>query len=150
MGLLGTSTRTTALSSQVWTGSSPVTLTLPIDFVAISNAAAEVIAPVKQLMKMALPEEVNLAGVTTLDPPGPAYIDGINAFKGVVDGSRGDNITISVGSFLRLAKVIIRSVNCNWSGRLSAEGFPMQCRAEVEARTFTAITKDQLEAMVTA
>lgn len=148
LGAIGASARTSALSSQVWSGSSPVTLSLPMDFVAKSDAVSEVVNPVKLLMKMALPGETSLGGVLVLDPPGPAFIDSVTAFRGVIDSSRGDDITVSIGSFLRLSKVIVRGVSCNWSGRMSVDGYPMQCRADVELRTFTAITKDQIESMI--
>ena len=46
---LGVSTRSTSASTQIWTGNSPISLTIPIDFIATSRMRlTEVVSPVKE------------------------------------------------------------------------------------------------------
>ena len=142
----GISTKLLSLSSQVWSGSSPVTLSIPLDFYAETNAFQEVVTPVQNLMQMALPDTATVGfagGATFLVPPGPISLDAVNQAI-TQEGSSGDNIIISLGSFLRFSKVVVKSVTPSFSLKLSKEGHPMRARVEIEFSSFGTMTKRQL------
>ena len=145
----GYTTKTINATSQAWSGSSPIEFSLPIDFVAVRDAQKEVVTPVKNLMKLALPGELDAfdefgIGNVFLDPPGPVITDAYSAYRDRV-GTRGDNIALRIGNFIIFKDVIITNVSANWVGKLSPEGLPMQAQAEVTIRTYTMISKEQLE-----
>ena len=150
LNLLATATgntlKTASQTSQAWAGSSPVEFSLPIDFVAVSDANKEVVTPIKNLMSLALPGTHQDRGGLLLDPPGPIFAETIpiDEFRSI-SSFRGDKITLKIGKFIMFTNVIISSVSANWMGKLSPEGEPMQAQAEVTIRTYTMLTKEELE-----
>lgn len=147
LSAVGLSTKTTVRSSQVWSGSSPVTISMPIDFIAVNNSRNEVVRPIRTLMKMALPGGIEKFGSTFLDPPGPTIVDTIDAYKDSTSLVRGDIITVRIGRFIRFTHVVILQVQPSWSGKLSVDGLPMQAKVDIGFRTFTTLTKNQLDRM---
>ena len=122
------------LSSQVWSGSSPMTLTIPLEFVAESDVVKEVIKPINLLMKMTLPDTTR-AGFYI--PPGPV-IAGLGKHK-------GDQITITIGNFLVFTQVVMTSIESDYEMKMGVLGKPMRAKCNVTFRTFTTITKDELD-----
>ena len=66
--LLGYTLKSQILSSQYWTGNSPIDFSLPLQFKAFYNASKEVMNPIKDLMKSTLPTR---GANNFLRPPGP-------------------------------------------------------------------------------
>lgn len=141
--LLGKSTKTQFASAQVWSGSSPIDITLPLEFYADQNPKTEVIDPIVRLAKMALPRKSgkgNNQGLFT--PPGPRIF-------GLKNGSSGnDQISIDIGNFLNFKKVIITAVNPTFVTRdLTKNGLPLKATCEVTFRSMFSLTGDEFAGM---
>lgn len=133
-----------ANSTQVWKGTSPMQLTIPLRFYAESKetAANDLTLPVMNLMKIASPDLKQ--GATFLTPPGPIIPDVKNvlAKAGI---SKGDRITIEIGEFLRFPNVIVSAANVVVPLRMTADSVPLTTTVELTFRTFNIITKPDLE-----
>ena len=139
----GKSTRTQFASAQVWSGSSPIEITLPLEFYAEENPKLEVVEPIVRLSKMALPRRGSTdKGLFT--PPGPRI------FK--VDtrqlSNKHDDITISVGNFLTFNRVIITNVNPTFITRdMTQDGLPLRATCEVTFRSMFSLSGDDFSSM---
>jgi len=112
---------------------------------AQTDAKKEVVDPIKNLMKLALPGTTGVGGRGEfLDPPGPTVFD---QFKTGSTSFNGEKITITVGKFLRFSKIVVVSVQPTFTLRLDSRGFPMRGRADVTFRTFTVLSKGDLNRM---
>ena len=158
--LLGATLFSQYLTAQAWTGSDPLQLVLPLHFFAVKDSTDEVIRPIRNLMRMALPRKTGnkLLG---LIPPGPRVDPGEfikeydpgNAIIGSLRVNRfPDNINVYVGNFLRLTKVFISSLDqITFKGRLSATsatdpgGLPMEGTCFVTFKTAYSATSNMME-----
>ncbi|NNK83724.1 MAG: hypothetical protein HKO92_11425 [Flavobacteriaceae bacterium] len=130
--LLGKSFRTQFASSQVWSGSSPIEITLPLEFYAESNPKTEVISPIVELAKMALPRKSGEGG--QFIPPGPRIF-------GLREQTGNDFISIEIGNFLIFTKVIITQVNPTFVTRdMTKLGLPLKASCEVTFRTMFSLS----------
>lgn len=159
------------MTMSVWTGSSPVQIELPIDFVAEDpgDAKLKVVDPIKSLMKMALPSKLDGqtnpllgsflnkvsefsegAGATAskivngsglLVPPGP------RALKLNEKDSNEEIITVRVGNFCVFTKVIMLSVNPVFKMILDKTGLPMRAQCTIVFRTYMTPSKGDVDVM---
>jgi len=147
LSALGLSLKSKPASLNIWSGSSPITLTLPLEFIAETNARQDVVTPIRQLMSLALPS-LESDGIRFI-PPGPTAYDlqgTVKGLSGIDIGSgkqRGDRIDIVVGKFLRFENVVIVSVNSDYTLKMSVDGAPMKATAEITFRTFTTLDKEE-------
>lgn len=141
----GVSTKTQFASAQVWSGSSPIEITLPLEFYAENNPRLEVIDPIIKLAKMALPRKSGGNGASERGlfvPPGPR-IFGFNT-----QNIQNDQITIDIGNFLNFKKVVIVSVNPVFKTRdMLASGEPLSVTCEVVFRSMFSLTGEDFESM---
>ena len=146
---LGVNLRLKIRSSQIWEGSSPVTLTIPIDFVAREDGKAleQVVTPVKQLMALALPDEFGEDAGTRLVPPGPNFVGTYLNKEGKEEQVTvaGTDITVRLGNFVSFKKVIVTNVSATFSGKMLRDGYPAEAKAEMSFVTYTVMTKAGLD-----
>ena len=132
----GVSTKTQFASAQVWSGSSPIEITLPLEFYAEENPKLEVVQPIVKLCQMALPRRSGESGEKGLFiPPGPR-IFGFN-----INELGNDQINIQIGNFLNFEKVIVTQVNPTFVTRdMTQAGFPLRATCEVTFRSMFSLT----------
>ena len=112
-------------SAMVWEGQEPPQFTLPIDFIARSNAFVEVQTPIRVLQQMASPE---LLAVT----PG---------------GRVPSRITIDIGRRIKLTDVIIQEVTYELDAPRNAEGYFIQNRVSLMCCGKYPINRSQIPQM---
>lgn len=135
----GVSTKTQFASAQVWSGSSPIELTLPLEFYAQENATRDVVQPIVALAEMALPRTSNRGEGGLFTPPGPRVFAKFGKLQG------DTNITVQIGSFLTFKRVIITTVNPTFVTRdMTQDGAPLRATCEVTFRSMFTLTGDQL------
>lgn len=88
------------LTAHHWDGSSPVQLTIPFEFIALSDPMADVINPVRELYKLTAPLEDD-NGI--LIPPGPSVVGST-----VVQGTQ---VKVLIGTMLTFENVIVDNVS---------------------------------------
>lgn len=155
--LLGFTPITKLATRRIWKGTSPVTLNLKLNFQMVKDAEVDVIAPYRALMQMVLPGEGGSLTVKTpffgkktikspflIAPgPGPFYASQAKKFGlGSVKGLRGgDEISISIGKFLFLKRVIIREIVPVFDNRLDENGWPISVEISIVIETHEIMTK---------
>lgn len=137
-----------SMTAQVWEGTQPIELTLEMEFVAESNPQTEVLEPIKELMKMAMPSKG--AGGFLLDPPGPKYSDIVDwkafeAKKG--EGKSAKQITVQIGNFLLFDSVVIESVNSTFHSMMHSSGIPLRATVAVTFKTFFVQLSDDIPSL---
>lgn len=126
----------------LWSGTSPIYVTLPITFIADSpgEARTRVVEPIKQLIQMALPHDISNG---FLKPPGPKPDGGYASEKLGVTGD--ENIIVRIGKFIMFQKVIILGVSPSYDLILDEQGLPMRASCTVRFRTYNTPTKEDME-----
>jgi len=135
----GFSTKTLFNSRRMWNGSSPIEIPLTLKFEAIRDPYNEVYMACKALQKMALPgilSKTASAGIGLI-PPGPSPVYGNST-------SQGDKIRIMIGRFLVFNLVIIKSVNVEFSARMTEQGLPLGAKVDLMFQTYEIQTKTSL------
>jgi hypothetical protein len=141
------------LTAHAWRGSGPLTLQLPLHFFATYDAEKEVIAPIRTLVKMALPQATNSEfGVL---PPGPRSEPGVikkikelnlPGANYVFQSGKADEIQVFIGNFLRLTSVFIPGVpSVSFRGKLSPDGLPMEGVCITNFQTLYAPVADNID-----
>jgi hypothetical protein len=128
----------------LWSGVSPINVNIPITFIADSpgESITKVVKPIKNLMKMALPNDLSNG---FLQPPGPKPDGGYASEKLGITG--GENITVRIGEFISFYKVIIQSVSPSFDMILDSRGIPMRASVNLRFRTYNSPTKQELDTM---
>ena len=140
---LGRSIKIQYASAHVWTGSSPTEITLPLEFYAERNPKLEVVEPIVRLARMALPSGGQGRGF--FKPPGPRIID-VEKFG--IDNIANDQITISVGKFLKFTQVVVTNVNPTFITRdMGKAGYPLRATCEIVFRSLFSLTGEDLAEM---
>jgi hypothetical protein len=158
-------------SRRIWSGTSPVELTINLAFNALTDARLNVVTPVLKLLQMAAPSESSQGtGIKTLVPPGPSpfyteadkdaikkgvteYIDDKSGTltESVINHlNEGDNITVTIGKYLKFEKVIVKNVSPVFNTQHDANGFPIAANVQITFQTYEIPTKQTLENMILA
>lgn len=146
------------LTAQAWKGSQPLEVVLDLQFFAVSDSVDEVIRPIRNLIRMALPRKNTSSNVISsifqLVPPGPRVDPGglfETFFGGGITRLGSDDINVYIGNFMRLKQVFISDINpITFKGRLSATtatdpgGLPMQGECRVTFKTTYSLTSDDM------
>lgn len=152
MRLNGYNMMTKEMSLQVWQGSSPMTFSLPLEFVAENDPYTEVTLPIANLYKLTVPRTVGDSG-GFLRAPGPT-ID-VN-FSGLKDAagdilagdiskaiSVRDNIKLELGKHLVFKQVVIPSVSQSYNVQYAKGGQPIRATVTINFITlFTPTSTD--------
>jgi hypothetical protein len=137
-----------SMTAQVWEGTQPIEMSLELEFVAESDPTAEVLQPIKELLKMTMPSKGG--GGFLLDPPGPVYKDIVDwkafeAKKG--EGKAAKQITVQIGNFLLFDSVVIESVNTTFHSMMHSSGVPLRATCAVTFKTFFIQLKEDIPAL---
>jgi len=153
------SLQTRYTSRRIWKGTSPVTITLPLKFMAVRNGWKDVVQPSMYLQRMALPslgsdfkgDEGPFSAL--LVPPGPSPFN----VEDIVEADRlkntglgkslatGWNTKVEVGKFLVFDNVIVKDVSVTFGSRMMSSGHPTESNVEVIFETYEIVTKKVLE-----
>lgn len=135
------------LTAQVWCGSSPLRFGLPLRFIATRSSEREVINPIKQLLKMSLPQSQDAGSL--LIPPGPRLETNVAAFArdalGVTNYTGGDEITLFIGSYIAIPKIFIENIRVEFKGKLNSTGEPMESECDVRFATLYVPTAGDID-----
>ena len=134
-GLAGTNLVSQDLSLQVWVNSSPVEIPLTLQFAANADAYREVVKPMRELEKLAMPA---LGWGGFLYSPGPN--------RGSIAGGSME-VELYIGNLLVIPSVILTSVSSTFSSRLDAKGFPIAGRSDLTFRTDRVLSREQWSEM---
>lgn len=123
-----------------WTGSSPINILLPLRFYAKESALQEVMIPISKLAMMTLPAlgrgDFFVAPGPRPDIRHPFTFDSGGDGGDRVLGADSDEITVSIGNFIKLSHVIFTGVDITFEGRLDPAGYPMQALASLSFRSY--------------
>jgi len=151
---------TKATTRRIWTGSSPVRLSLRMNFQAVSDPVVEVTEPLRILGSLALPTEINYAsektGLPFLGPPGPSPYKLEGLFRKDILGMKegitkmdslqgGDKITVEIGQFLTFFNVIVKEVSLTVPIKFDINGNPISAKVSVIFETYEMMTSESFE-----
>lgn len=142
----------------VWMGSEPIQMTIPLEFVAETDAQAEVIEPIKNLLKLALPTKDK----GFLIPPGPRPLGEIKvpasipgsesiskALKSMFNSTSGEIIRINIGNVISFGRIVVLATDVELSNIVDPDGVPMFGTVNLTFRTFDAMDKAEINDILT-
>jgi len=137
--IFGKALISTISQQRKWAGSEPIGLTFKLKFEAVNSVETEVLQPCRKLQGLTLPRE-GVLNTVFLTPPGPNPY----TFVKPEEATRGDNIVIDIGSFIRFRSVIVRSVKVTYENRM-ASGGPIGAEVELGIETWRMLTREELD-----
>lgn len=127
-------------TAHYWQGASPISFSLPFEFVAQEDPQKEVIEPIKELYKLAAPYEFGADAAGVLIPPGPSV-------AGYVTGA-GLNISVYIGRNIVFNNVIVDSVTAEIDTRPAKDsGKILYAKAEVSFSSFFAVSRKDIDSI---
>ena len=138
---------------RIWTGTTPLKLSLNLRLVAKNDAETEVVCPVKMLSSLALPRE---AAAGFVAPPGPSPYKIFEGFRGSGPLGRmaervlrfynermivSENIRIDVGMFLTFENVVVRNVDARFHSKFTPVGYPIAADVNIVFETYQILTR---------
>jgi hypothetical protein len=152
-GVLGMSVASSLATRRIWTGTEPLEFTIIFRFEAQEDPKTEVVQPSLILQQMSLPGRSFTGGLEWfLIPPGPAPMPEVTNIVNAVSGNRlsnlsnlGEDVTITIGNFLKFEKVIIEKVSTTYESRFDQFGSPLGATSKVTFSTYEIMTKETLE-----
>ena len=158
--LAGFSTITQEMTSQFWAGGAPISISLPLIFVAKSNSDTEILRKIKQLMQMALPTKDGVF----LRSPGPsldiqgsnvgekaatlgnAVLQGTDALGALLSSVVVKNkVQIRIGRFLWFDNVVLKNVQQTYDSRFDDAGKPLKAQVTVTFETAMTLTVQDMD-----
>ena len=140
-GLFGNTIRQPWLSRKLWTGTTPLTFTLPLQFVSFDDAEAQVVKPMMGLLSLVYPRlDYDAGDVDAADMFSTYFVPGPTLFyvnDGAYDSAsdEGDRVEITLGKFLHFKGCYIKSVGFNVENSFSVDGWPHNVKASVTFET---------------
>ena len=136
---------TTLGSRRIWRGTTPLRMTIPLRFEAVTDAVNEVVEPTLQLQRLALPStgvdsEAMKDGIRIplLEPPGPS------PFKAGGFRADGEEITISIGKLWFFPTIIVKEVVVEYPTKYTEAGHPISAKVDMTFETYEMLTKEAL------
>lgn len=121
----GQTSKGTLNTTQVWSGTTPISFNLVLELYAVSDAYREVQAALIELEKAISPELLN--GVT----PG---------------GRIPTQVTLNAGRHIIYPKCVITNVSRQLDGPISRDGYPLRGSVSVQFQTLTTVNKSNIPA----
>lgn len=109
-------------TTQIWSGTTPLTFSLTLEFYAVSNPANEVLAAVIALEKAASPEMRE-------NTPG---------------GRVPDTVGLNVGRQIIYPECVITQVSKQLDGPISRDGYPLQGQVTLTLQTLASVNKSSI------
>ena len=158
-----TSIVTRATTRRMWSGTSPLIMSLRLKFEAVNDAKREVVEPCRVLQALALPSEPSVdpdnpdsRGIL-LGPPGPTpyLLNGLVEYKGkntLLKGvteyfsrsKNGEYIIVELGNLVAFWNVIVSSVAVSFPPKFTREGFPISADVNIVFETYEMPTMESL------
>lgn len=128
------------LSSAVWQGGSLFRLTLPFVIVAKTSTVNEVLAKMRDMLKLVAPTEV--AG-KMLRAPGPNY----SSVQGQEDSLvSGEIITVRLGEFFEMSPCVIEDVACDFDTQMDVKDkCPISTTITVSVISYWTTTRQDID-----
>ncbi|MDD5220123.1 MAG: hypothetical protein PHV11_06135 [Candidatus Bipolaricaulis sp.] len=148
-------------SRRLWTGTDPISFSIPMQFKAVNNAEREVVAPCRELQRLSLPFSGHDSDSSNakkylleslLSPPGPTPYAGL---RGYVLENLGQSIPIEeqidifFGRFLTFKNVIVKNISIEIPNKFLSGGMPIGALATIQFQTYEIITKETLDNIYT-
>jgi len=148
------------MSRRIWSGTSPLTFTIPLKFEALDDALSEVFLPCLKLEQMVLPTQfdTNSTGEVAVEgqgrgllnrfsvtPPGPSPYEDLPGWKDDDSRRKGsERISVSIGNLVNFPNVIMREVTIDLANKFTEEGHPVSGTANIVFETYTMLTKEDV------
>ena len=137
--LTGMQLRFKPMTAQVWQSSTPMELTIPFTFVAITDARKDILEKVTSLLKLAAPSQDSSFHIQA---PGPVLLDPTTLQPG------GRKIKLSIGKYATLEPCVIKNVNVQFENVIGEDGIPLRAKVTVEvASWYSMFTVQDIDAM---
>ena len=164
--LSGRALTSQAMSAQVWSGSSPISMSMDFQLLAQHSSVNDVHTIIEQLLTLAMPSGKN----GLLKPPGPVYaedvagkvVSGIEDMMSAADSGNSDAATtespempavpagttsLEIGSYLLLDSIAIESVSPTWSSLFDKNGLPIRADVSIAFKTYYMPVVEDLQTM---
>ena len=145
IGVLGTASGITrsvqGLTSQIWRGTTPLEIQLPLLLNARENAFTDVVVPIRNLIQLASPYRIGVGEGETIfnnliHAPGPTLFD-------VTSNNPNTAIRLEIGRIISIPSVVITSIQADIPNRYTAQGHPIEANLNVSLRThYTYLRED--------
>lgn len=132
------------LTSQIWRGTSPLEIQLPLLLNARRSAYDDVVVPMRNLIQLASPFSAGRRGEentllnTIIHAPGPTLIDAITR-------TDANNISVSIGRLITIPSVVIISLQFDIQNRMTRDGWPVEANVNVVLRTHYTYLREDYE-----
>lgn len=132
--LLGIGIVLKEMTKQIWSGTTPIGMTLPLQFDAEVSAREDVAAAAKSLLTLAAPYQLGSGLFSILYSPNPTRL------------SDTANVTsIQIGRQIFFDSVAIESVNYRAEQRISRDGFPISGQVDLAFVTDYVWSRDDIQ-----
>jgi hypothetical protein len=128
------------LSHAVWQGGSLFRLTLPFVIVAQHNTITEVLAKMRDMLKLVAPTEV---GGKFLRAPGPNYSSVAGQENSPIEG---EVITVRLGEFFEMSPCVIEDVACDFDTQMDVDNkCPISATITVSIISYWTTTRQDID-----
>lgn len=129
------------LGFQLWTDTSPLSLSLSLKLAMETDAKRDVVDPTMALTEMALP---TLGDGEALIGPGPSIL---SAFKGSEKVSKYKQIHCYIGA-LKIPNIVITRANPTFSKEVDQHGYPIWASLEIAFTTLYSASDEMLRTII--
>jgi hypothetical protein len=133
---LGVADYTASSTMQVWNSTSPLDLSFPFVFNAITNSQTEVMDQIQSLCSLISPSTVDGGFIRV---PGPII------YNLVLHPERGYKVSLRIGNALFFPNVIVTGVSPMFDVMCDASGNFISAQVDVAMRTSQILTKDDIK-----
>jgi hypothetical protein len=139
------------LASNIWEGTSYLTINIPFFFKVETNVEKELLHPIRQLMKWALPSGGDRVLLEAPYKPFESItVDSINAATGgkftttVKQTPAADPVEVQFGNFFHLKSCVITSISQTYDSIFNKDGKPLSAKIDVTVQSTTIITQEDV------
>ena len=134
MNAAGMGTKNLYQFMQVWDSTSPISFSFDFIFNAKTNAVEDIKKKHLALLKLAAPSDIGGTGM--LSSPGPSIPTGFMNEISKGNSQAGRQLTLTIGEYLVIENVIVKSVSSDIQCLMGEEGIPMWLTVSVTFETF--------------
>jgi hypothetical protein len=136
------------LSSNIWQGTSYMTLNIPFVFKVEKDVQSELLVPIKKLMEWALPTLTG-KGFLMQAPysPGLDFVYESIQSSPIVKKAAGDPVSVQFGNFFKLPSCVITTISQSYDSMFNSEGIPLSAKIDVSVLSTQVITYEDMQDM---